>query len=151
MRFNKFLSTALAAVSILGVVAGASACNTDKGDGGKTSSGVGDSNIQETIKPTNTSLLKKGVSTYKLVYDQDAEMDELSAVSELQRLFKEATGIRLEAVTDGQVSSVGENDTYIVLGDTVVTKAKELVPDIEEYGTGGYDIVIGRCEGESND
>ena len=145
MKLKKILSTALAAVSLFGVFAGASACNTNKGNQGNNPASPEDNNIQETIKPTNTNLLEKGVSTYKIVYDKDAEMDELSAVSELQRLFKEATGIGLEAFTDGQVASVGENDTYIVLGDTAITEEKNLVPDREEYGVGGYVIkTVGR-------
>lgn len=96
-------------------------------------------NRYENIEETDGYLLKRGVSDYKIVLPAQAQTKEMLAVSELTALFKEATNFNLQTVTDENLT-FDENDKYIFVGETSVTKEQGLVPDKAELSTSGYTI-----------
>lgn len=99
-----------------------------------------DSNHVENMTPTDEYLLFQGKSDYRIVYADSANADEKLAVSEIQRYFKEGTGVELIALTDKQVTEYNEDSKYIIVGDNDFSREEKITPDKNKYGRPGYVI-----------
>ena len=109
--------------------------NATKDDGPKNENPYRYENIAE----TDTYLLKRGVSDYKIVLSKDATAKEVLAASELTTLFSEATNVVLPTVTDEGLT-FNKNDKYIFIGETAITKQQGFELSQENYYTSGYVI-----------
>ena len=91
-------------------------------------------------------LVKDGQSAYALVVDSSETSAEYKkAISELQVLFKEATGVALYTVQESK-AMYGANAKYISLGNTDIVSEAGIAYNLEALGTQGYMI---RTDGQS--
>ena len=151
MKFMKnawrwLLTTTLAASCLLsGCVGGGD--NTGSSDSSTGSGGGGDSSSSQGQTPVKGDyLFSDGTSDYKIVLPSDADADEALAGERLQSLFKEATGFTLPMVQDTAISTVGEEDRYIFIGDSGIAVEKGMVPNLTDVKSTGYTI---RSQGKS--
>ncbi len=120
-RFNRIICIILALVCMLVGVVG---CN---GNGGKTLEVKGVAKNKQsthiyTVSESSDYLVKNGKSDYVIVYPDGATAEYLHhAITELQGFFKEATGITLPIVTDGEVTEGGK---YLHIGYTASATAE---------------------------
>ena len=85
-------------------------------------------------------LVKDGRSAYALVVDSSETSEEYQkAISELQLLFKEATGVSLYTVQESN-AIYGMNAKYISLGNTDVVSKAGIAYNLESLGEQGYII-----------
>ena len=69
------------------------------------------------VEETEYKIVQDGVSAYKLVIPVDADTKTKKAAAEFDAFFGEATGIKLETITDAE-ATWSETAKYISLGDT---------------------------------
>lgn len=97
---------------------------------------------EQTVKHeyTDYQLFDETSTDYKIVYPLDVSKEPylLMAVSELQNLFYEATGVNIPAMTDTGLT-YDENVKYISIGDTTVYAGSGIV-DATDYGYSGFCI-----------
>lgn len=129
---------------VLALVCAFSAC-TDKGNG--TNDGHhNDTAYNErgdytggthrfNVSARSSYILKDGVTDYKVVVAATAKKDELSAVSEFTRLFREATGVTLLAVTDADLT-YSADAKYISFGENAFADGSgvEVTSDVKGNG-----------------
>lgn len=133
-----FLATSLSASFF---VTGCSLFGNNSSDSSSgNSSGGGNSSTQDEPMATSDSLLKNGKTSYKIVLPDDADADEVLAGERMQSLFKEATGAVLPIVYDCDISSVGSNDEYILIGDNDFAIQNDMVPAQTAVKSTGYTI-----------
>jgi len=80
-------------------------------------------------------LLKDGKTSYKILMPADADANTLMAQTELNALFKEATGTEFEVVTDSD--SVATDAKYISIGNTSLLQKAGLTAEsslLRNYG-----------------
>jgi hypothetical protein len=82
-------------------------------------------------------LVKDGVSAYTIVTADDLTVQERTAVTELQTLFKEATGVELRAVVASK-TTYDENAKYISIGRTDLVVQAGISIDMAVLGSQGY-------------
>lgn len=147
---NKKLSSILIATTLL-LSIGFSACNSDKdpmvdfepswSEEEKEEEFLNDtltgraSTIPEE-KPTaiaNKNLINNGVSAYKIVTPENLTTAEGFAASEIQHFLQEATGCKLEIVSETVVGSA----PYISVGDTELFKNSTVVEKKDTLGFAG--------------
>ena len=124
MKFKRLAAVLLAFVAMF-----AFAC-TDKNEnlGGNGNTEIPDSGMM---------LMENSRTDYKILTPAQPSQKEITAAEELQALFFEATGVRLETVADGD-AAFREDGKYISLGKTALSDG---VLDVEErLGNGGFKI-----------
>ena len=100
-----------------------------------------DANHNFSYTETDNYLLKDGATEYKIVIPSGSVSTELSvARDELVRLFKEATGVALQVVTDAGLTHSSDNK-YISLGNTTVYKTCGLNADTSALKKDGARIL----------
>ena len=90
-------------------------------------------------------LVKDGASAYAIVISSDASAAEKEAVTELQTLFKEATGVDLRCIVDSN-ATYSDSAKYISIGNTDLLSSVGLDMDTTYLGAQGYVI---RTQGQS--
>lgn len=102
---------------------------------------VENENHRFSYKETNEYLIKNGTTEYKIVIPSENVSAELNiARDELVRLFKEATGVTLETVSD-EGKSHDANGKYISLGNTSLYKSSGLSVDTKTLKKDGARIL----------
>lgn len=126
---KKFIKNILCLLLMVAVCVGTAACK--KGDGGKTPDGTNpDSNpgtsgeaVIGTHKfdytETDSYLFKNKSTEYKVVVPEVSSLEVNYAKNELVNLFREATGITLQVITDKDLSHDAGNK-YVSLGKTTL-------------------------------
>lgn len=117
-------------------VSGCSSCNDNTEPALEETSG----NIS-IIKPTDYDLVKNGITNYTIVYPEETAMSSYTAkaVSELQTLFYDATGVRLNSVVDVGIS-YDDNKQYISVGTTKLQESAGITVDKGLLKNSGYVI-----------
>jgi len=92
----------------------------------------------DTIKTTETYLVKNGVSPYSIVLPEETSEDLNFAAEELQYFFSLSTGYELEVISETQVSDV--KGKYLSIGDTNIAEASGVDLSYETLGTDGYQL-----------
>lgn len=110
MKLRKTVSLLLTVVTLVGM-AGCSFISGSKKD----------SSSEEVIEYTEYKLVDNGNSEYKIVLPDEPTYDEEIAALEVEELFKEATSITLETVSESEVT-YSDTAKWIVLGDTKYTQ-----------------------------
>ena len=141
-KAKRIIACLLAAFSMLSVSA-LSGCTKKKEDKrGAHLSGSSLPNVEGTVHEravgtTSYKLLNNGVSDYVILVNQEDKATLVEAISELQAIFGEATGVQLPVVTEGAYSA---NAKYISLGDTEALKGSGFQADYAKLGAQGYQI-----------
>lgn len=91
------------------------------------------------VEETDTYIVENGNSDYKIVMPSGANSTERYAASELQFFINDATGVKLEIITDEGLK-LDENAKYLSVGDTAIRKDSGLVTDYAELNTDGFKI-----------
>ena len=89
------------------------------------------------ITESDKYLLKSGVTDYRIVIPEDADVEEKFAASELSYFFEQSTGKTLRTVDDGAVG-VSTSQKLLSIGETKLAAAQNLMPDESKYGSDGY-------------
>ncbi len=119
------------------------------GNGGSTGNGGGDTNEEVvydnpnhdyTAKDTTKDLVANGKTDYVLVYPENSTSYENTARKEFIDLFREATGIKMTAVPDTDLT-YDENAKYISLGDTKVLETSGVDIEKAKLGDDGVRII----------
>lgn len=139
-----FIIVAILAFSIVGCK-GTDNSESDRGNvnnsGGGAEPNGENENHRFSYKETNEYLIKNGTTEYKIVIPSENVSAELNiARDELVRLFKEATGVTLETVSD-EGKSHDANGKYISLGDTSLYKSSGLNVDTKTLKKDGARIL----------
>mgnify|MGYP000802591169 CR=1 FL=1 len=139
-----FVIVAILAFSIVGCKktdnSGSDSVNVSNSDGG-TEPTVENENHRFSYKETNEYLIKNGTTEYKIVIPSENVSAELNiARDELVRLFKEATGVTLETISDAGKSH-DANGKYISLGNTSLYKSSGLNVDTKTLKKDGARIL----------
>ena len=142
-RITAFVIVAILALSIVGCKktdnSGSNGGNT--GNTGGAEPIVQSENHRFSYKETNEYLVKNGTTEYKIVIPSENVSAELNiARDELARLFKEATGVTLETVSDAGKSH-DANGKYISLGNTSLYKSSGLNVDTKTLKKDGARIL----------
>ena len=93
-----------------------------------------------TATPTNDYLVKAGQTDYKLVVPAETSETQEIANKEFKHLFKKATQINLEVVTDDKVTDASSGK-YISLGRTTLLANSGIEVDYYELSQDGHRIV----------
>ncbi len=150
-KMKKLLTVLLSAIMAFGV-----ACSSDNQSGDNQSGGTVNTTPTDTVtlsefgkvegeihdyKMTETDkyIVSNGRTDYKILIPEALEDDKFisAAVSDLQLLFMEATGIDLEVVND---SAYVSEDKYLAIHDTKVASASDIGATYDVLGMGGYRI-----------
>ena len=139
-----FVIVAILAFSIVGCNktdnSGSDSVNVSDSGGGAEPT-VENENHRFSYKETNEYLIKNGTTEYKIVIPSENVSAELNiARDELVRLFKEATGVTLETVSDAGKSH-DANGKYISLGNTSLYKSSGLNVDTKTLKKDGARIL----------
>lgn len=119
MKFkrNQKLLFALAAVTIFTLPScGKTDVNTSSEQGGVNTDGASSGKHQFIAKETSDFLVQNGRTTYKVILPKESDDALLYARTELVSLFKEATNIELNVITEDSSITFNEGATYISLG-----------------------------------
>ncbi len=147
-KMNKLISSILALILLLSSLLTLASCqnNSDKGDGGVLDNSVRD--VEKLVyqgthiynaDDTDKDFVVNGTTEYKILVP--AGDSTLSfAQSELVLFFFEATGIKLEIVTDDSIAP-GDGAKYISLGNTTLFANSGLTVDAEKLKRDGARIV----------
>ena len=138
-----FIIVAILAFSIVGCNktdnSGSDSVNVS--DSGGVEPTVENENHRFSYKETNEYLIKNGTTEYKIVIPSENVSAELNiARDELVRLFKEATGVTLETISDAGKSH-DANGKYISLGNTSLYKSSGLNVDTKTLKKDGARIL----------
>ena len=93
-----------------------------------------------TATDTSKDLVKNGKTDYTIVIPEDYSASLRIARTEFIDLFKEATGITLNAVTDDEVTNASQGK-YISLGKTTLLKNSGISIDYEKLTADGHRII----------
>lgn len=133
MKSKRFLIGVF--VSVLSVITLFTSCTSTKNiyvdNGGETKA--------DFVASTSESIVKQGATDYVIVYENSDDSNLLTAVSELQDFFKEATGISLTALKDNETTS--KTKKYLSLGATSSAKLA-LGSTGEELGVSDYRVAF---------
>lgn len=131
----KFIASILLVVVSFGCVA----CNNTKNSAINDVEEIFKPTEEETVKTTETALLRNGISPYRIVVPDNASSDVKFAAEELQYFFSLPTGITLPIIPD---SYVGEDTKgkYLSVGATSIARAAGLSSDYNTLGSDGYRI-----------
>lgn len=113
------------------------------------------SSSEEVIKPsenvedplTKTKLVDNGNSNYVIVLPNEDSSNRFlkMAANEIISLFKEATGITLNCISDDEIEIVNKNDYYLSIGNTKIFKESKQIVD-EKLGLDGLLLyTYGNC------
>lgn len=94
----------------------------------------------DTMEYTDYVLAESGKTDYAVMIAEDASEYETFALSELQKLFKEATGANLPVVKEGAVS-FSEDAKIISIGDTQFQKDSGVTATYDELKSSGNKVV----------
>lgn len=89
------------------------------------------------IKETQFSLVENGASDYAIVTSINPTSNESIAAEDLQKYFKQATGVELEIKTENQVQ-LTKDSSLLVLGRTELLKNSGIEIDEEYLGPSGF-------------
>lgn len=133
---KRILILFLAAVLAVGMSScgsGSEASTSENGsDSGVTGSGGSE------IGFTDYDLVKDGKSDYSIVIpDEGLTSAETLGYTDLKVYFKEATGIELKILTDGEVQW-SESVSYLSVGNTKLLEQAGVVVDDDVIGVNGY-------------
>lgn len=92
------------------------------------------------ISETDKKIVSGGKTDYKVVFPAEPTEMEQNAVDELLYFFKEATGISIESVEDGNIS-YDDSSKYLSVGHTDLLKDAGITPDYSVLGESGLRIV----------
>ncbi|MGN1077665.1 MAG: DUF4838 domain-containing protein [Candidatus Gallimonas sp.] len=87
------------------------------------------------VKETSSYLLKDGITHYAILISENAKVNERTAATEFYTLFKEATGVTLDIVSDQDVSW-SETAEYISFGENAFADASGVTTTEEVKGNG---------------
>ncbi len=95
-----------------------------------------------TAPETDEYMVQDGKSDYKILLPTEADSNLIVAESELKLFFAEATGVRLETVTEtGEGIEHSADAKYISLGGTKMLESANIEIDKQLLGTQGLRIV----------
>lgn len=94
-------------------------------------------NTKQKIADTKYDLVSGGKSTYTIMIPEKATENEKFAASELQLFFQEATGVKLEIVTENKQTSKGG---FLSVGDTKASEKVGVKPTRDEVKSNGFVI-----------
>ncbi len=138
--FKKTAAFLLACLATFSVV-GASACKDPKKDSSGGDETVYDNpNHNFTAPDTDKDLIANGKTEYTLVYPAESTSYESTARQEFINLFREATGIKMNAIPDTGLT-YDESKKYISLGDTTLLASSGLTIDKDALSSSGVRIV----------
>ena len=140
---NKFLkstvSCLLAALSLF-----VCACSSSKTDGEEVVN-PGDISVvgthDYTAPLTDKYVVKNGQTSYQLLIPQNAGATIVKAKDEFVWLFKKATGVTMNVVTESGDTAFEEDACYISLGETNLLKNAQIEMEKARLGTDGGKIV----------
>ena len=141
-KANKLTALAMGALSL--ATFGFSACDTS-GVGGVQTPEINPEYVYNgthiyTATDTNNYLLRGGKTDYKLVVPAESGEAQAVATNEFVHLFKKATNINLDIVTDDAVTNA-EDGKYISLGRTTLLANSGIQADYTELTQDGHRIV----------
>ena len=87
---------------------------------------------------TGEYIIEKGYSEYRLVYPKDIRYYEQLAVNDFTNLFLEATGVKLQSISDDAITSLDKNSKYIFIGGTKQAEEKNIFAPDSIYTFSGY-------------
>ncbi len=91
----------------------------------------------DTVKTTDTWVVKNGVSPYRILIPENASAQLQFAASDFQLFFREATGVTLEIVTKAE----NVKGKYFSIGETEIQKASGMKLEYDELGRDGYKVL----------
>ncbi|MBQ9756196.1 MAG: DUF4838 domain-containing protein [Clostridia bacterium] len=94
----------------------------------------------ETFKETGEYLVMNGKSDYKIVSHTNESAEQFQAVNELQKLFKEGTGVTLPIIYEDEITVFNKSDKYIYVGASKFSKQNKITTSYESLTTSGYII-----------
>lgn len=112
------------------------ACN----DPEQTDDPIGEEEVKPEVEKTDIMIYDGRKSDYKIVIPAEATEYEQFASSELTLFFEQATGVKLETITDEGLT-LSEEDKYFSLGRTTLLAASDITVSYDELGNDGYKIV----------
>lgn len=122
MKLQKTVSVLLSVITLVGMTG----CSL-----------IGGKNSESVIEYTKYKLVDNGKSEYKIVLPDEPSDDEESAAWEFEELFKEATSVALETVSELEVT-YSDTAKWIVLGDTQYTENTGI--DISAIPSDGFKV-----------
>ncbi|MBQ9756760.1 MAG: hypothetical protein IJV99_04095, partial [Clostridia bacterium] len=127
----KFLSLALSVITALSCFA-LVGCS-------KESKSSSDPNHYRKVVETQEWLVKEAKTDYSILISADADDNIVTASRELQTLFKEATGITLNILTDDAVT-YSKDGKFLSIGKNKASNAVGLVADKSKIKAQGFYI-----------
>lgn len=101
----------------------------------------GDDPTGQTVVPDTDIVVFDGKkSEYKIVIPENATEYETFASEELITFFEQATGVKLEVITDSGLT-FSENDKYFSLGRTSLLASTDITVSVDELGNDGYKAI----------
>ncbi len=144
-RYIKTIACLLAALSAFSIT-GCNLCKKPTGDKEQEQYLTGASlpNVEGTIHErfvgtTSYKLLKNGTTEYKILVHEAQKTQLIEAISELQLIFYNATGVQLEVVLDNGIG-FDANAKYISLGETSALISSGIEVDYTNLGLQGYQL-----------
>lgn len=140
---KKFATKLLCLVIALAMSLTLVACNdnSDKGDGGDDDStsqttGFYNQNEKEEVSVmSDVKFIDGGRSDYKIVIPASKaalmQSEEEFAAEEIQYFVKDATGVKLDIISDEGISGLNENDKYISIGDTTIYEDSDMFGNVD--------------------
>ena len=138
MKIKRIIALLLVTVMLLGTVG----CKNKEGDDDKIKSPDTMYDVEGLHVDNSTELdelmVKNGSTEYKLLVPQEMSSKEKFAVDELVDIFKRATGITLQTVTDNGTADF--SNKYVSIGKTSYKEESGLEMK-KELKSGGYRII----------
>lgn len=94
-------------------------------------------NHQRTVTESNEWFISQAKCDYTILIGSDADNDEITASRELQLLFREATGITLNILTDDAITYT-KDSKFLSIGDNKASKSAGIVADMSKLKSQGY-------------
>lgn len=128
--YKKIISLLLAAIMTIGCMTG---CTQSTSKEIK----IEKKNVKETIEETNIVFVKDGNSDFAIVVPASATYREQTAAEELQYFVEEATGAKLQILSETDASSEGK---YIYIGATEAAEQAGVKPTYDDFQYNGFVI-----------
>lgn len=125
--------TRIIALAMMLIICFGSICGCSKTDKGNDKSEV------TQIKESKFSLVENGVSNYTIVTAENPMSNESIAAEDLQKYFKQATGVELAIKKENQVQ-LTENSSLLIIGRTQLLESSNIEIDEEYLGPSGFMI-----------
>ncbi len=142
--FNRLLSVALCAVTMISVGAG---CKNDKDDSGVTDGAQtqqteynGRGVHKTSVNDRADYLIQNGQSDYKIVLPVEYRQYEMEGAVFLADYIKRATGVDLEIIFDDK-AEVTASGKFISIGNTKLMRNSGISVPYDEFGSSGFRIV----------